>query len=174
MFFVNCSTDFLLTMRANVCFYGGMSYITRTSTPDEKVEATFRPHWVNYIFVFLCSFTGLFFLMIAAAEPNSAPVGVLLAGVLFVCAFCRFIKVYTCEYAITNKRAVAKVGFIFVNADELKNSKIESVEMKQSILGRILGYATLCLSGVGTSRVIMKNIESPYIAKRKIEGTLGD
>jgi len=128
----------------------------------------FRPHWINYLFVFLSSFLGFTFIIV------TIPVYLILGCFLLGYALYRFIETYTVEYTLTNKRIISKKGFVFVKSEELKNAKVEAVEIKQSILGRILGYGNVHMSGTGTSQVWFSNIVNPYMAKQKIEEVIGD
>ena len=44
---------------------------------------------------------------------------------------------------------------------EMNLSKIESVNVDQSVMGRILGYGTLTIIGTGGTREIFNNISRP-------------
>lgn len=85
-----------------------------------------------------------------------------------------FLKLYTTEMVITNKRVICRKGVISVKTEELKNTKVESIEIKQSILGRIFGYATIWFSGTGTSKVKFEAIDDPWAIKSRIESVIGD
>ena len=49
---------------------------------------------------------------------------------------------WTTEIAVTNLRVIYKTGFIQRKTNEMNMDKVESVEVDQSILGRILDYGT--------------------------------
>ena len=70
---------------------------------------------------------------------------------------------------ITNKRVICKTGIIGIKTEELLNSKIESIEVKQTIGGRIFGYANICFSGTGTSKVKFRGIKDPWGIKSRVE-----
>ena len=61
-----------------------------------------------------------------------------------------------------------------MKTEELKNSKVESIEIKQTILGRILDYGTIEFSGTGTSKVYFDNVDSPAAVKTEIDDIIGD
>jgi uncharacterized membrane protein YdbT with pleckstrin-like domain len=71
------------------------------------------------------------------------------------------IAFYTSEFAITNKRIIIKVGLIRRKTVELNIPKVESVNVDQGILGRILGYGSISLVGTGGSRETFFNISKP-------------
>jgi len=64
----------------------------------------------------------------------------------------------TTEYGITSTRVITKEGLIRRDIEEISLSSIESINVNQSIIGRILNYGTIVISGRGTSKVIFKDI----------------
>lgn len=74
---------------------------------------------------------------------------------------------YTDEFAITNKRVIVKTGLISRKTFEMNHSKIESVNVDQTILGRILGYGTIRIVGSGGTSEIFPKIKNP-LAFRKM------
>ena len=60
-----------------------------------------------------------------------------------------FIRYKTTELAFTNKRVIAKFGFISRQTVELNLSKVESLQVSQGVLGRIFNFGTLVISGAG-------------------------
>ena len=56
---------------------------------------------------------------------------------------------WTTETDVTNLRVVHKTGFIKRPTFEMSLDKVESVDVNQSILGRILNYGNVTMRGVG-------------------------
>jgi uncharacterized membrane protein YdbT with pleckstrin-like domain len=79
------------------------------------------------------------------------------------------IKQITSEFVITNKRIIIKTGFISRKTLEMNLSKIESVNVDQGILGRILGYGTITIIGTGGTREAFHDISSPLLFRRKFQ-----
>ena len=77
------------------------------------------------------------------------------------------------EYGVTNNRIITKTGIISRSTEEMKLSKIETVEIKQGILGRILGYGNVVISGTGSSNVIIATVSNPIYVKKKIDSQIG-
>ncbi|MBS9778144.1 MAG: PH domain-containing protein [Gammaproteobacteria bacterium] len=71
------------------------------------------------------------------------------------------IKYFTTELAITNKRVIAKFGFISRQTVELNISKVESIQVDQSILGRIFNFGSVVVSGAGNPRAPIPGISNP-------------
>jgi uncharacterized membrane protein YdbT with pleckstrin-like domain len=71
------------------------------------------------------------------------------------------ITYYTTELAITNKRVIAKFGFIRRNTVEMNISKIESIQVDQGILGRIFNFGSVIVSGAGDPKAPIPGISHP-------------
>lgn len=77
-----------------------------------------------------------------------------------------FIRYKTTELAFTNKRVIAKFGFISRKTIELNINKVESIQVDQGILGRIFNYGTLVISGAGNPQAPIPGISSPMLFRR--------
>ena len=80
-----------------------------------------------------------------------------------------FIKMKTDEFAITNKRIIVKTGFLSRKTLEMNLSKIESVNVDQSILARILGFGTITIIGTGGTREMFPAINNPIEFRKKFQ-----
>lgn len=65
------------------------------------------------------------------------------------------------EFVITNRRIIIKTGFIARSTFEMNLSKIESVNVDQSIPGRIFNYGSITIIGTGGTRETFHNISQP-------------
>ena len=79
------------------------------------------------------------------------------------------ITLFTTEYGISNMRIISKNGLIRRNIEEINLSSIESIMVDQSIIGRILNYGTIVISGRGTSKVVFKNIDNVVEVRKLIK-----
>ena len=77
------------------------------------------------------------------------------------------IKQSTSEFVITGKCIIIKTGFISRNTLEMNLTKIESVNVDQGILGRILGYGTITIIGTGGTKESFHDISKPLLFRRK-------
>ncbi len=120
------------------------SYVNKHLTKDEVVVYEATNHWI--IFVSLAAFITLFI----------API----------------IDKLTNEYVITNKRIFIRVGFISRRTLEMNLGKIESINVRQSILGRILGYGDVRVIGTGGTNEAFYDISKPLEFKKKCQELL--
>jgi uncharacterized membrane protein YdbT with pleckstrin-like domain len=72
-----------------------------------------------------------------------------------------FIQKATSEFAITTKRVIIKVGLIARRTLEMNLSKIETVNVDQSVIGRILDYGSIIVIGTGGTHEVFHDIASP-------------
>lgn len=77
-----------------------------------------------------------------------------------------YIRYKTTELAITTKRVIVKVGFIRRSTVEININKVESIQVDQSLLGRVFDFGTLVISGAGTAQAPLHGIAEP-LAFRK-------
>lgn len=126
-----------------------MSYIDDSLIPGEVVIHRARVSWWSQFglivlgVVLLVVVIGLFFLIAA------------------------WIKVRSTELAITNKRVIAKFGFIKRDTVEINLSKVEAVRVEQGFWGRMLNFGTLLMTGTGGSIEPIPNIADPLVFRRK-------
>lgn len=68
---------------------------------------------------------------------------------------------FTSEFLITEKRVLAKTGFIKRNASEIIHGKIEGVNFEQGYIGRIFNYGSIVVTGTGDQQVAFIRISKP-------------
>ncbi|MDO8597339.1 MAG: PH domain-containing protein, partial [Sulfuricaulis sp.] len=67
----------------------------------------------------------------------------------------------TTELAVTNKRIISKSGVIQRTTMELSLDKIESIKVDQGIMGRILNFGLITISGTGGDKTPIESIADP-------------
>lgn len=78
-----------------------------------------------------------------------------------------FIRYKTTEFAVTDKRIIAKAGLISRNTVEMFLDKVESLHVEQGILGRILNFGTITIRGTDSTEEPIKNISSPLALRKE-------
>jgi uncharacterized membrane protein YdbT with pleckstrin-like domain len=153
-----------------------MSYVQGTLSKDEEIKEVAKLHWFNYVKVVLWSLFAIFFLLAYLSDPDmqNDPSLLYVTIILLIWPAYLFLKLRKTEMVITNKRVICREGIISVKTEELKNAKIESVEIRQSVLGRLFGYATIYFSGTGTSKVKFESVQDPWVIKSRAESIIGD
>ncbi|MBV8192430.1 MAG: PH domain-containing protein [Alphaproteobacteria bacterium] len=149
-----------------------MSYATGVLQPDEHVVRVGRVHWIVYLRPLLLGAICLLFLHLAS-RPESLPtpmlIGAAISGVLAVIAFARAsLWKWATELAVTNRRVIYKRGLLSRDTVEMNMGKVETVEVQQSLLGRLLGYGTLQVKGTGQSIEQLRTIARPLALRNAI------
>lgn len=80
---------------------------------------------------------------------------------LFTLTIAAWLERWLSEYVITNRRIIIKTGFIARDTFEMNLSKIESVNVDQSVMGRILNFGSITIIGTGGTRETFHNISKP-------------
>jgi uncharacterized membrane protein YdbT with pleckstrin-like domain len=84
-------------------------------------------------------------------------------------AFLRsWIRKVTTEVSVTNKRVIKKTGLIQRLTAEMNMDKVESVDVDQSILGRLLDYGTIVIRGTGSGLEGLRYIAKPLALRSAI------
>jgi uncharacterized membrane protein YdbT with pleckstrin-like domain len=142
-------------------------YIDDILQPGEKVLYSTNAHWIFYLPAIAAWIVALAFLVLSRVVTADTPVLLCLslaaiaalAG-LYWAAKAWFHR-WTTETDVTNLRVVHKTGFIKRRTFEMSLDKVESVDVNQSILGRLLNYGNVTVRGVGEGAETIETIASP-------------
>lgn len=127
-----------------------MSYVESTIGKNKKIIYYIYFHWSYVILAYL-------YLIVF---------GVLIIGIILF--FKMMINKWTTERVLTNKRYIQKTGWISRKTEEISINKIEEVEMFQSILGRILNYGSVNISGTGIGKIKLSLIDDPLTFQKNL------
>jgi uncharacterized membrane protein YdbT with pleckstrin-like domain len=142
-------------------------YIDDILQPGEKVLYSTNAHWIFYLPAIAAWIVAAILLVLSRATSTegiqllclSASAVVAIAA-LYWTAKAWFHR-WTTETDVTNMRVVHKTGFIKRRTFEMSLDKVESVDVNQSILGRILNYGSVTVRGVGEGAETINTIASP-------------
>ena len=141
-----------------------MSCVKKNLINGEEILYQASTHWFILIPSFFYGILGIFSLVfIALTAFLSLPITLF----FFILSFSAALPYFVNELAMTNKRIISKKGFIRRDTSELKLSKLETIEIKQSVLGRILGSGKIICIGTGGSETFIDNIDHPLEFRKK-------
>ncbi|MEM8500895.1 MAG: PH domain-containing protein [Pseudomonadota bacterium] len=158
-----------------------MTFIESSLSNGEHVIGTYSLHWVNKLSIaWLVVLAALPLLVLKsgqlrfteqAIDPQSLQLGVYcICGFILLKAFVRWLAIKKTEMGATNKRVIKKTGIVTRNTEEMKITSIETVTLRQGIVGTLLNYGNLLVTGQGVSDVTLIKIKSPLRVKQSIEG----
>jgi len=145
-----------------------MGYVDSNLLPNEHVTYRARLHRIIYLLPVCVLIVAL---AVALASGSWIAGGILgLIGLLLLVP--PWIRSISSEFAVTNKRVLVKVGLIRRHSLELLLQKVEGIGVDQGILGRILGYGTITVSGTGGTREAFRMIAHPLEFRRQVQASL--
>ncbi len=134
-----------------------MKYVEQVLQPGETVAYATSLHWLVYLRPIV-----LLVLSVLSLIATSAVTALIAAYALKIIALLlglfalasgldALIRRSTTELAVTDRRVIYKTGIFRRHSMEMNRSKVETVGVNQSILGRVLGYGTVIVRGTGGS-----------------------
>ncbi|HUI16644.1 MAG TPA: PH domain-containing protein [Alphaproteobacteria bacterium] len=141
-----------------------MKYVDRVLQPGETVRHVSRVHWIVYLpGVGLCLVGLIGYGIFVGDGSHTVLRGVVIValGVGLLSMISAWFRRWTTEIAVTDRRVIYKRGFIRRHTIEMNMDKVESVDVNQSILGRILDYGTIIVRGTGAGLEPLTSIDSP-------------
>ena len=142
-------------------------YIDEILQPGEKVLYSTNAHWIFYLPAIAAWILALVLLVLSRATTTEGIILLCLSAAVVVALAALYWTVkawfhrWTTETDVTNMRVVHKTGFIKRRTFEMSLDKVESVDVNQSILGRILNYGSVTVRGVGEGAETIDMIASP-------------
>ena len=125
-----------------------------------------RLHWIIFAWPILFLLASLY---LKQRFHWIEPLGTVL--ILFAIAWF-ILACMTYQYSsliITEKQLTLNTGFLMRQSIQIPMNKIESIDIRRSILGAILQYGTLIVTGTGSSRYTIPSLNKPLVYRRYIE-----
>ena len=134
-----------------------MKYVEQVLQPGETLIYATSLHWLIYLRAIIIFVLAVLCLIVSWRLSDAVistalqiVVGLLLLLAL-ISALAGLIRRVTTELAVTDRRVIYKTGIVQRHSIEMNRSKVETVGVNQSILGRVLGYGTVVVRGTGGS-----------------------
>ncbi len=165
-----------------------MSYIQDNLLPNEKIifsthvhPAIFLPSITSFIVtltILIYGYRNSTYTTTSIVDPsitiNGAMGSLLLciSSLLFLYSIMLGIQgtisLLTTEFAITNRRIIAKTGFFHRRTLEILLPKIESISIYQNLLGRAMNFGNVTIIGTGGTKEPFQTISNPTAVRKKI------
>jgi uncharacterized membrane protein YdbT with pleckstrin-like domain len=151
-----------------------MAYYTKVLQPDETVKAVGRLHWSIYIRAVVVLLIALGVLLASnwLTDPTSQRYALMASGVVGALGLLLLLKAWihrmATEIVVTDRRVILNRGLLKRHTMEMNMTKIEMVDVKQSLWGRIWGYGTVEIHGTGADIEPLEGIGSPLLIRNAI------
>jgi uncharacterized membrane protein YdbT with pleckstrin-like domain len=150
-------------------------YIDQILQPDEKVLYSTNAHWIFFWPAIASWVLAAALLVLSGMVPAGAAAALVCLSLAVISAIFALYQTvtawfhrWTTETDVTNLRVVHKTGFITRQTFEMSLDKIESVDVDQSILGRLFDYGNVTVRGVGEGKETIATIASPLAFRNAI------
>ena len=129
-----------------------MAYLDESLAAGETIVARFDLHWT-------AKWRLIVYLLLAIPT----------LGIALLAAVYEWLRLRSIEMGVTNRRVVRKTGIVSRETAELRLASIETIDLRQTTWGRVLGYGDVVLTGRGESAMLFQRLAHPLDAKRAIE-----
>jgi len=151
-----------------------MAYDREMLEPHEIVRAVGTLHWSVYVqgLLLLAAADGLVLAalrMAAGSQRDMTLRGAMLAFVLaLVLLVVTWLRCRATEIVVTDKRVLYKTGLVSCHTIEMNISKIESVDVRQGMFGRLLDFGTVLIRGTGETLEPLRRVVAPLALRNAI------
>jgi uncharacterized membrane protein YdbT with pleckstrin-like domain len=149
------------------------SYVESVLADGERiVHRAAISHWkflLSYVIGALC-LAGAAAALVLGRDNRDAAIAIAAVALAIglVVILVALIRRATTELVLTDRRIIAKRGFIARDTVEMNLSKVESLHVNQGLLGRILNYGDVAVVGTGSSLEPLRGIAEPLELRRKL------
>ncbi len=148
-----------------------MSYVKRVLQPGEEVRHISSIHWIVYwpgVAVAVLAIA-VFWFADGRYLPRVWQYSAYALGL--VAAFLLIRELYQwliTEIAVTNRRVIYKKGLVRLHTNEMNMDKVESVQVNQSVLGRMFDFGTVRILGTGEGFEALNTVAAPIALRNSI------
>ncbi len=143
-----------------------MGFIESNLMQDERVLGRAELHWIIFIWPAIWLAVAL---ILFSGGGDTAGAGGLALMLAIATGIVSFINLKTSEFGVTSKRVIMKTGLIRRSSFEVLLTKVEGIQVNQGILGRLLGYGTIVVTGTGGSADPFQRIARPLDFRRQVQ-----
>ncbi|MGC1183422.1 PH domain-containing protein [Legionella sp.] len=134
---------------------------------DDKNSVYFtRLHWIIFLVpvLFLCVVLALIFYF-----PQLREMGFALGVFALAWVFMTWVNYYFSSLTIKKNQVILRTGVIIRQTIDIPLSKIEAIDIRQSIIGGMMHYGMLSITGTGGTRRVISYLNNPLTCRRYIE-----
>ena len=146
-----------------------MSYVDDHLLPNETVTYKTTLHWKVYVWPLVFSALVCIPLIVLALRSEHKVIASAPAFVIVALLGAAFVRRSSCEYAVTSKRVIVKVGVMQTRSVELMLNKVEGITVTQGLMGRLFGYGEIVITGSGGTKEPFDGIQAPFDFRRAVQ-----
>ncbi|ESQ80034.1 PH domain-containing protein [Asticcacaulis sp. YBE204] len=172
-------------------------YVDSALSAGEPILYDAKVHWAIFLQPFFrlwlyAIFVGFFYFFLgsglladisaALARKSSLSWAHLLSPILIsIAVFClifglsflsAIVYYFNSDFVLTDRRVLSKFGLLSRTTSEQRLSKVESIHVYQSLIGRLLNFGNVTITGTGSSTTTFGPMADPIACKKAIEEQL--
>jgi uncharacterized membrane protein YdbT with pleckstrin-like domain len=109
---------------------------------------------------------------IVIASAASQSIGLLVGVIGVLMGSAELVRYNYSEFAVTNRRVIAKFGALGRSSLDLQLSRIEGIDVHQSVFGQFFNYGTIGVRGIGGSEELFPAVAAPLELRKHVEELL--
>jgi len=152
-----------------------MSFLDSSLLPGERVVHRSRQHWVIFLPAGLLVVGSLAALIVFDRIPQWRsywPLATVPGALGLLLAVPPLVRYLSAEYGVTDRRVLMKEGIVQRRVLETLLTKIEAIEVDQSLWGRMLDFGILTITGTGGTRESFDNVADPLEFRRRVQAQI--
>jgi len=138
---------------------------------DSTVVYFAKLHWIIFfgpvLSLLICFALAIYF-------KQYHPVLIYFSAFALLWIFITWVTYHFSSLTIQKKRVILRTGVLVRQTVDISLSKIETMDIRQSIIGSIFHYGTLVIIGTGGSRQLINHLQKPLTCRRYIEQLMND
>ncbi|MGA8032021.1 MAG: PH domain-containing protein [Casimicrobiaceae bacterium] len=146
-----------------------MSYIDGNLLAGERVVFRTRLHWKLLVGPLLFAIATLLVIPLMVSQGIWHNLALIAPGAGVLAVLAAVIRRQSSDFAVTDKRVMMKVGVFSTRSVEILLGKIEAIAVHQSLLGRMLDYGDIVVTGTGGTEESFSNIQAPMQLRRAVQ-----
>ena len=157
-----------------------------TILPGEKIIYHAKPHWIYLVGPALVVLVGLScscctaLFSVSEPPPDMSPISDDLTYSFIACSTCILfmalvattlvtLSYINADFILTDRRVIRQAGILNRNYKEIFLSQVESVTVAHPLLGRLLGYGTVVITGSGGAKELLRRVDTPLEIRDRIQ-----
>jgi uncharacterized membrane protein YdbT with pleckstrin-like domain len=142
-----------------------LSYVRHVLQPGETIRYQGSVNWLTL-------YLPAIILAVIGAAALALTSGWIIAAVCFFAALMFALRAWIIrrmtEFVVTDRRVIYRRGIVSRNTVEVNMDKIESVDVNQTLLGRIFDYGDVTIKGTGSTLEPLLRVDRPIAFRNEI------
>lgn len=141
------------------------------NTDDTNIVYFARLHWIIFLGPLFCLLVSI---ALGIYIPPLHQIALLLGGFSMLWIFITWVTYHFSSITIQKKQIILRTGVLVRQTIDIPLNKIETIDIRQSIVGSVLRYGSLIITGTGGTRRLINYLQKPLTCRRYIEQLMNE